>query len=357
MAIFSTNQNRHLFVAERFVDSYAEVEEGQEKPKFENLGDITLKFVGGNANGKGKCLDDEFYFEYMGPDGPIKSPLIQVKNVNYIKAKRADKLRTPLKTVVVYLDPEVNDGAPVAGQDYLLRIVFRQFFGMSDEDQYFKDAVVHATSTMTAEKLLTKMVESLNRCFSREVGATKDDNPYLDFEVSTTSIPDPDDEEETISVPCLIITEKEQQYIRGVASKERVLFDVYPTTVLWNTDDFVWGKVEDKTKEKFDNANPSTYIGNGASIADLEYFCMGERGDQYRMMGWPNIVPTTYLVDPSKEYDVLEIHFGFTDTGVNSYRSEKDITIVSSKDSLNVLNPIISALNDEYGFQVSDVNQ
>ena len=57
---------------------------------------------------------------------------------------------------------------------------------------------------------------------------------------------------------------------------------------------------------------------------------MGERGDQYREIGFPNYIPTTYLVDPSKEYNVLDLHFAFTDDGVNSYRSEKEITVVDT---------------------------
>ena len=85
---------------------------------------------------------------------------------------------------------------------------------------------------------------------------------------------------------------------------------------------------------------------------------MGERGDQYRMMGYPNYIPTTYQVDPSKTYDVIEFHFAFTDTGVNSYRSEKDITIVAdstvtpasgSDPATNIINAIADAINTAVG--------
>jgi hypothetical protein len=77
---------------------------------------------------------------------------------------------------------------------------------------------------------------------------------------------------------------------------------------------------------------------------------MGERGDQYRNMGWPNVIATTYLVDPSKEYNVLELHYAFTDTGVNSYRSEKDITIVAEDKAQ--LNALIGAINSEAGLSI-----
>lgn len=84
---------------------------------------------------------------------------------------------------------------------------------------------------------------------------------------------------------------------------------------------------------------------------------MGERGDQYRNMGWPNVIETKYLVDPTKQYDVLELHFAFTDSGVNSYRSEKDITIVAPYDPTGgnaaakhaKMNLVIGAINSAYG--------
>ena len=39
------------------------------------------------------------------------------------------------------------------------------------------------------------------------------------------------------------------------------------------------------------------------------------------------------LCSVSKQYDVVELHYAFTDTGVNSYRSEKDITLVVATDA------------------------
>jgi hypothetical protein len=55
-----------------------------------------------------------------------------------------------LKQVVLKLDSSVNSGNPVSGQDYIVRVNFRQAFGMSDEDLYQKYGAVHAVSGMTA---------------------------------------------------------------------------------------------------------------------------------------------------------------------------------------------------------------
>ena len=114
----------------------------------------------------------------------------------------------------------------------------------------------------------------------------------------------------------------------------------------------VWIDGEELASDTF-GKEPIEYPGlieMPVTLGEDEYFCMGERGDQYRMMGWPNVITTKYLVDPAKEYNMLELHFAFTDTGVNSYRSEKDITIVAEDDA--VLNSLIGAINSAAGLSI-----
>ena len=125
-----------------------------------------------------------------------------------------------------------------------------------------------------------------------------------------------------------------------------------PTTVYDGVDDLIWGTV---TTEKSD-----TLVGNGKKMADLEYFLLGERGDQYRKIGWPNDIETVGMIDPSKEYDVLEIHYAFTDTGVNSYRTEKDITIAvpsEGGETFTQMNAIIAAFNAATGLSVKSLEK
>lgn len=346
-AVFSVNQVHQLYVAKGYSHVMSEVEAQECR-----IGAIKTT---------GNCLNNkEVIFFYRGADGLLRSDRIQARNINYVKLIEPAKMRVPLKVVEVTLDSNINSGAPVAGQDYVLRINFRQFYGMSDEDQYIKDAVVHATTGMTASDFYKKMVKSLSLTFSREVGATNASNPYLEFGVydSTSSsvknaaavIADLKKEvsSQTITATKIVITEKIQDYTRGLQSQERVYFDIIPTTIFTGSDDVIWGEATDATPPTIvedADSESDTYqqmipnsslvagtnaIGNGPKLADLEYFCMGERGDQYRMAGWPNYIPTKYFVDPTQEYYVVEIHYGFTDTGVNSYRSEKDITVIST---------------------------
>jgi len=317
MAVFSTNQNRQLYVAEALGVS-------THKPNVTPAS--AVKTIGVNSLGEGN--EKELYFVYRGADTVIKSDRIQLKNLDYVKPVKASDMDTKMKKVELTLDSTINSGAPVSGQDYVLRINLRQFYGMSDEDQYFKDAAVHATASMTASDFYKAMLNALNLAFSREVGATKDSNPYLAFSVDNNS-----------TATKLIIEEKPQDWTLGTQAQERVYFDVVPTTIYTGGDDVIWGTVTE--------VSPTTTVGNGKKVADLEWFCMGGRGDQYRYQGWPNYIPTTYLVDPTKDYSLLELHFAFTDTGVNSYRSEKDITIAVPNGAAGHVYDVINAIIDE----------
>lgn len=317
MSVFSTNANRHLYVANSYSASVSDTSTAG------TIGDV-------------KVVDGALYFKYRGADNTLKSDYIQLKNLDYIKAISAADMVTPLKSVKIALDTTVNEGNIVAGQDYVLRILFHQWLGAGDQHTYCKDAAVHGVSGMTAAQFYQKMVDSLKLSFSREIGANRDTNPYLTFTASDEGI---------------TITEKEQDWHLGTDKQEPVLFEAQPTIIIANGMDCVWGTVTDVTPAKKDAVVGSTGIGNGKKIADLEWFCMGERGDQYRYVGWPNVIETKYLVDPDKQYHALEIHHAFTDTGVNSYRSEKDITIVAS--DVTVLNSLISAINAAAKLSVS----
>jgi len=103
MAVFSTNQNRQLFV----VSGTAQATE------LKNTGDVILKETDPTKTGR-TCK--EIFFEYMGADTPLRSPLIPVENIEYVKLTKAADLADKLKKVVVKLDEEfTNSGNPISG--------------------------------------------------------------------------------------------------------------------------------------------------------------------------------------------------------------------------------------------------
>lgn len=283
---------------------------------------------------KVKKLDgeDEIYFIYNGPDTPLRSDFIPLKNVTYAKAIKAEDMEVKMRKISVELASD-----PVAGQDYVLGINFKNFFSSGDDSQYYKDAAVHVTSDIsTKAAFATAMVDALNAAFSREDGATSTSNPYLAFSASGAKI---------------IIEEKEQDWTRDTKKQQRIRFDVFPGTIYVGGDDINWAKKVGN--QYYTEETPTTTVGNGKALANMEWFYLGERGDQYRMMGYPNYIPTKYLVDETKTYHVIEIHYAFTDTGVNSYRTEKELTIVvpagTGDAKYTAVNAVIGAINTAAG--------
>lgn len=302
MATFSVNQNRQLFVAKAVVTATPAA-----------VGDLKL--------GSDKA-STYMYFQHMGYGGLTRSDKIDLSNVMYAKITKAEALSRKLKKATVTLDSEVNEGNPISGQDYVLRIFFRQYIGNSNIYQEAKYGVVHGYKGMTASNFYKTLALSLAMNFSKEVVPLL--KFYLKTPLDTTEVTASTAEKDlTDTYIGVVIEEAEQPWRLGVRKQEEVFFDVIPTTVLFNSEEVIWGTVENDTSE--------TTIKNGRKMADLEYFCMGERGDQYRQIGWPHNLETKYLVDPEKEYNVLDIHYYFSDSGVNVQKSEKDITILFEK--------------------------
>ena len=349
MAVFSVNQNRQLYVA----NAYKAKVTGTDP-----VGTISVK-----ADAKKQC----FYFPYVGADNLMRSDLIDVDKVMYAKATDADTLAMKLKSVLVTLDSTVNGGEPISGQDYILRIAFRQYFGNSDDNMYVKYGAVHGFTDMTASVFYAKMAHSLAVNFSRErvkpvaihlvsgdlsASAGTDEGEVLPTSTIAKKKADGSDFDPfTKTFTGILIEEVEQDWVLGTKKQVPVYFDVYPTTVTVGGDEVVWGVAEEVASTKS--------IGNGHNIADLEYFCMGERGDQYRNIGWPNVIRTKYLVDPDKKYNTIDIHYAYVGDGVSVQKSEKDITIVvpkvgdNNKASNKLTNDIITAINTATGLSIA----
>lgn len=329
MANYSVNQNRHLYVAN---NGY--VENGTDE--------ATITKVA-------QTLEKELYFLYNGPDGSLRSDFIPLATITNAVAIDAADNATKMRKVSISLATGINSGAPVVGQDYILGINFKNFFSSGDDSQYYKDAVVHVDSSLdNAKKFFDKMKEALDAAFSREDGATATSNPYLAFSVSGSG-----------SSAKLVIEEKEQDWNLGTKKQRRIMFDVLPGFIYTGGADQCWAKKE-ATGYYYKEETPSTTVGNGKKVADLEWFCNGERGDQYRGMGYPNYIPFKYYTDPSKEYHLIELHFAFVDSGEASYRSEKEITIAVPKGvdssssggtdaTYTAVNAVIGAINTAAG--------
>ena len=288
MSVYSVNQNRQFYVIDKVVTA---------EPA--NLGEVK---IGTTANKK------QIFFKHFGQGGLTRTDIIDVDNICYARITDRSELETPLKKATVSLDPNVNGGNPIVGQDYVLRVVIHNYLAPGDTNWTVKYGVVHAYAGLTPDEFYKKLAKSLEMNFSREV------QPLLTFTATATGVE---------------IEEVEQPWNLGHMAQETVNFSLISVPVRWQGDDVPWAVRDDDGYIEIEDSGKT--LKDGKKIADLEWFCMGERGDQYR----DNVcgclrMPTKPMVNPDEEYDVFDMHYFFSDTGVNVQKSEKDITFVAT---------------------------
>ena len=323
MAVFSTNQVRQLYVVDNVVSS---------ESALATAGDIFAKKSG-----------DDIYFKYVGALGDtMRTDIVNQKQLIYTSVATSDKLAYKLKGQVIMLNPNVNGGKPIEGRDYILRVLFSEYIGISPVDKTLKYGTVHITPGMTASDFYAEMAYSLMQ------SQKKEPNPimYVAVIVSGTFEGNEISDTDTLqnikgmgTIEGIVIFEAGQPWHLGVMPQGVIKIDAQVTRITYNGDDSIfWGVVADASM-------PSSYVlPEGQKIADLEYFCMGERGDQYRNAGWPNVIPTKYLVDPTAEYDLYTIHYAYVGEGTHQEKSEKDIQFAVLKSASSAFKTKLNAV-------------
>ena len=333
----SVNQVRQLYVVSEVLSSGTPA----------SLGQVAVKSIFG---GKG------FLVQHKGQGGLVVSDKVLKDHMilAHTKATPASEMAKTLKQATIALDSSVNSGAPIAGQDYIIDIDVYNYIALGEYQTLNKFAAVRATTGMTASQLYMGLAKSLARNFSREINHffkfyLKDANG--EYEVTVTSA---DDTTKTYTGVVIKEQSQEADYVLGEQPVVTVNFAVTPKTVIDNGDEvqpFVTaanGTIA--IAVQLDGSSNPVTVGNGYDIADLEWFCMGERGDQIRQVGYPRTIRTKYMVDPTKEYDVLDICFYFEDRGMSNQHSDKLMTFVAPVSSVenhehDLINSLIDKIN------------
>lgn len=329
--VFSTNQARQLYVVK-----------ANQASTLSSIGDIKVVK-------QGDCV----YFEYLGAAGVTRSDLIPIKSIAYAKATKASAMAPKLKAVSVKLNSAVNSGNPVAGEHYILKVNYSQFVGMSDEDKYTELADVLAGTGMSASdfylKLATALAKNANKQGLINVTIVETASGGTETEVSVGPNGPATALTSGSSYTEIIIAAAEPEWVLGKVAFKPATFDV-------NASAIISGGLE---AEPFTIADDTpTTVGNGKVIADLEWFCMGERADLYRGACWPNNIDTKYLVDPTHQYGVIDIHFAYQGTCEDIQKSEKDIELVvdcgTAGTTYTAINAVSGAINTATGFASTD---
>lgn len=334
MFIGSDNQFRNLYVMKAYKDS---------ESALAAVGDLTLKVDTAKSN---------VYLVYKDTEGTITSDLISIKNLLYAKATKAADMARTLNSQSVTLNAD-----PISGQDYVLNVEVRNFVALGDDSTHIKFGAVHAVKGMTKSDFYKAMAVNLAKNLSREpspilnVLLTKNDSAASgekDSEVAVLlngKMKNLATLKSTETYTDIIIDEVEQPWRRGVAQVEPVNFNTTCGTVLVDGDDVIWGTVE---KEEGDPVN------NGKQIADMEWFYHGTRGDIYREATYPDNFDFKPLVDETKAYSTLDIHFAYVGPGVEVAKSERTITVVCADAA--ELNKLITAIKTATGVDAGAVS-
>lgn len=198
----------------------------------------------------------------------------------------------------ITLDSTVNGGAPVIGQTYVVRVSYPDVAGLGIEGWKTAVGTAYAT-TETAADLYTAIAKALNAYFK------------VDGVLTATAV------EGGVEI---IQADPTKYYKRGVRPVMMPAYTISASMVIVDGEE-----VQPFAETSFAPVKQTEYVENGYALAEMEYFAMGERGDQYRMMGWPDVIDTKYLIDPTAEYDVINIHFAHKDN--NTTFQEKDLVI------------------------------
>lgn len=305
MANLSINQVRHFYV----VPAGATVTKGN----------VPTTKVGNLSYKVGK---DSLIFQYNSPGGLVSSDVIDLDKIMHATLTGADKMKYVLKTATI--TPKAD--AIVAGQEYVVRVLFRNYAQGGDDNYTVKYGMAVATSNTPSDLLkdlalsLAKNMKDLLPLATVHLvyGSGASEKPV---DASTKK------EELTDTYEAIMIEEVPQAFEVGKSAFVVMPFEVSVLPIIKDGIEVTWA-------EDIVVAAPTTggtEILNGAMIAELEWFHIGARGDYFRGFGHPYGVRTKTLADPTAEYDTLDIHYAYVGPNEGVQKSEKDITIAAPK--------------------------
>ena len=234
MAVFSNNQVRHLYVAKKVVET---------TELLPNLSaDNTVDAVGSIMPKVDK--DNTLYFQYKSPAGLIRSDFIAADKIMYAKATSSEELAHGLALKWVELDSEVSEN-PIAGQEYILRVIFKQYVGLGEEDTNVKYGYAKATPGMTTSDLYKKLALSL------AANVARDNNKLIAIYLGDTEVTSKTKEADlTETYEGIELEQAEQAWELGTMPQEFIPFEVQTATIIYEGEEYLWGKVYDEAPAK-----------------------------------------------------------------------------------------------------------
>lgn len=228
--------------------------------------------------------------------GNKTTPLIKKSHILYTTTKQVSDLATkaPVSTLTV--------GTIEKGDEYIVRLFIEDDFGTANAS--IKTVGVLA-KTSDAKDLATAIAEALTTAGKR------------DLEVDYTAVVNGEDDTKVVITPINHHTLGK----RNVTPRIRVEVVCIKGSNLETALTEEWVKVKE-------TAIANTALNN---LKDYEWFCAGERGDQYRGVSYPNDIPFVSELPAAitEQYYISTIHYYEDCSNEAVQKSEKTIVIVS----------------------------
>lgn len=311
MQNFNTNQTRHFYVA-KAVDANVDT----------NL-DIALK----------QTATGELFFSYRNADGLLtRSDTFDPKKITSLKNTAAADLALPIICHKITADTTaVSLGSSLIGKVFSCMVTLHQVFDYDEANsQTFTASIVGDSTNMASANSNTAFYKAMALELAKVLPADLIKVYCGSNEVTKSSAISDISGNPT----AIYLIPKVQKYVRGKLAAETGTLSV--AFRLHDGDDTVWGK-DDATKTVAAVNTADTLSLTPASIdgvyqlADLEYFALGERGDMFRHMNYPNNWETTYAIDVTKSYDVLTIEYYWAGNVENVQKSPRMIQVACEK--------------------------
>lgn len=304
MAVYSVNQATHLYVL------------GEVPTNVAGSGYVRYSGLGANKD--------------LATDLIAKGKVLSVTNIPAINLVPKAKIAT-----VAITGTDADSNSEIDGGTYVMRVIIDNYFSESPSGSYIKHASAYVKNGDTAAELATKLAESLS------LGLKRDIEPAFKVE---------DDE-----AGSLTITPIATEWVLGRKSTTipQISVELVPTSELdteadWGTVTYAEGAPEAGSRKL-----------EAEILADYEYFCLGERGDQYRGIGWPNNVETKGEVNPKTAgYQVVTVHYYEDLPNEAVQKSEKTAVFVCTSAAIAtaVANAFKGATNTELDSRVTELD-
>ena len=330
--VFSTNQAKQLYVATTLYTSSGDPS--------------TKKHIKFFSDG-----DGGIFAKYVGNDGLVRTDIIKTNQIAYAKGVKAYSERLE--------NAYVACSTAVPGQQYILRVNLDRFGGDSDEHK----GIIMSEYTAKADDATKNVLAGLAVSLAKNAAKAAYE-PLIKVYVTTaasgsvaagnSTLVTPSSDPATLagsSLAGIVIEAVEPATVLGKGSLDLPKFTVSTNIIIASSIETQWATVTM-------NANPlASAILNNKKIAELEWFCSGERGDIYRGVGYPNNFEFQPLADATTYgYDIIEIGYYYEGNCEDSQKSVKELVIAvpapSSYSSSAESYKILAAINSAAGSTV-----